>query len=123
MLIGFGHGMLIRDLALVSLASFACSSRSMVGQNLNPRTSQDRWPPNRFQCSLCFVCECVNEIEHRVCSSQAFTLQAQDTYNAFLGTLRKEYIPERVQDGIFGAIMDVSLVNDGPVTCGRSLLT
>lgn len=49
-------------------------------------------------------------------------MQAQDAYDAFLGTLRKEYIPERVKDGIFGAMMDVSLVNDGPVTYGHSLL-
>lgn len=28
----------------------------------------------------------------------------------------RSYVPERVKDGIFGAMMNVQLVNDGPVT-------
>ena len=38
-------------------------------------------------------------------------------YAAFLRQLKSSYKEERVHDGEFGAIMDVSLVNDGPVTC------
>lgn len=34
----------------------------------------------------------------------------------FLGRVRKEYEPHKVLDGVFGAMMDVALVNDGPVT-------
>uniref|UniRef100_A0A5K3F526 D-aminoacyl-tRNA deacylase n=1 Tax=Mesocestoides corti TaxID=53468 RepID=A0A5K3F526_MESCO len=38
-------------------------------------------------------------------------------YEAFLVKVRKEYQDaDKVKDGIFGAMMDVSLVNDGPVT-------
>ncbi|GAB4814359.1 hypothetical protein N2152v2_001405 [Parachlorella kessleri] len=43
--------------------------------------------------------------------------QARDFYQQFLERLRKEYgLPERIKDGMFGAMMSVSLVNDGPVT-------
>jgi D-tyrosyl-tRNA(Tyr) deacylase len=41
---------------------------------------------------------------------------AEEMYGKFLDMLRKEYEPEKVQDGVFGAMMDVALVNDGPVT-------
>ncbi len=40
--------------------------------------------------------------------------QAQYYYEAFLERLRKEGIP--VESGIFGAFMEVELLNDGPVT-------
>ncbi|TPP60473.1 D-aminoacyl-tRNA deacylase [Fasciola gigantica] len=30
--------------------------------------------------------------------------------------IRENYVSERVKDGIFGAMMDVQLINDGPVT-------
>ncbi|KAG7355882.1 D-tyrosyl-tRNAtyr deacylase [Nitzschia inconspicua] len=41
---------------------------------------------------------------------------AQEMYNAFLEMLKSNYEPEKIKDGIFGAMMDVALVNDGPVT-------
>lgn len=41
---------------------------------------------------------------------------AQPFYNEFLEKLRSAYEPSRIKDGAFGAMMDVSLVNDGPVT-------
>jgi D-tyrosyl-tRNA(Tyr) deacylase len=37
-------------------------------------------------------------------------------YSAFVERVRAAYDPSKVQDGVFGAMMDVSLVNDGPVT-------
>ncbi|KAJ3238893.1 D-tyrosyl-tRNA(Tyr) deacylase [Chytriomyces hyalinus] len=37
-------------------------------------------------------------------------------YQSFLGRLRTLMDKDRVQDGQFGAMMDVGLVNDGPVT-------
>lgn len=37
-------------------------------------------------------------------------------YQEFLSQLRKGLGDERVKDGKFGAMMDVSLVNEGPVT-------
>jgi len=39
-------------------------------------------------------------------------VQARDFYTEFLERLRKEYVADRVKDGIFGAMMDVSLTND-----------
>ncbi len=41
---------------------------------------------------------------------------AEKMYGQFLDMLRKEYEPDKIQDGVFGAMMDVALVNDGPVT-------
>lgn len=43
--------------------------------------------------------------------------EARVLYEAFLGRLRTELGDhERVKDGVFGEMMDVLLVNDGPVT-------
>ncbi|KFM25033.1 D-tyrosyl-tRNA(Tyr) deacylase [Auxenochlorella protothecoides] len=41
---------------------------------------------------------------------------ARDQYHAVLEALGKAYRPERVRDGVFGAMMDVASVNDGPET-------
>lgn len=37
-------------------------------------------------------------------------------YELFLSKLRKSYAPELVKDGRFGAMMEVMIANDGPVT-------
>mmetsp|Transcript_32863 Transcript_32863/g.72590 ORF Transcript_32863/g.72590 Transcript_32863/m.72590 type:complete len:151 (-) Transcript_32863:268-720(-) len=42
--------------------------------------------------------------------------QAKEFYQQFVEKVRTEYVPEQVKDGIFGAMMDVQLINDGPVT-------
>ena len=46
------------------------------------------------------------------------TEQARSMYNNFLGLLREGYPTDncKILDGAFGKIMDVALVNDGPVT-------
>ncbi len=41
---------------------------------------------------------------------------AEGRYGEFVEALRKELGKERVQTGVFRAMMQVSLVNDGPVT-------
>ncbi|KAK0441080.1 D-Tyr tRNAtyr deacylase-like domain-containing protein [Armillaria borealis] len=41
---------------------------------------------------------------------------ARELYGTFLDMLREAYMPERIKDGKFGAMMNVSLTNDGPVT-------
>ncbi|CAD1809561.1 D-tyrosyl-tRNA(Tyr) deacylase [Candida parapsilosis] len=41
---------------------------------------------------------------------------AKELYNILLEELRKGLGQEKVRDGEFGAMMDVALVNDGPVT-------
>ena len=38
--------------------------------------------------------------------------QAKEFYSSFVELLRRDYQPERVKDGVFGAMMDVALVND-----------
>lgn len=43
-------------------------------------------------------------------------IPAQEMYNAFLELLKSSYEAEKIKDGVFGAMMDVALVNDGPVT-------
>ena len=42
--------------------------------------------------------------------------QAQDFYALFVESMRSAYKPSRVHDGVFGAMVDISLVNEGPVT-------
>ena len=42
---------------------------------------------------------------------------ASEAYSEFKALVAREYgDASKVKDGIFGAMMDVSLVNDGPVT-------
>jgi D-tyrosyl-tRNA(Tyr) deacylase len=41
--------------------------------------------------------------------------KGRELYDAFIGEVRKLYHEGRVKDGVFQAMMDVSLVNDGPV--------
>eukprot|EP00879_Flechtneria_rotunda_P028125 GHRR01030204.1.p1 GENE.GHRR01030204.1~~GHRR01030204.1.p1 ORF type:complete len:190 (+),score=33.15 GHRR01030204.1:558-1127(+) len=42
--------------------------------------------------------------------------QARAAYQAFVDRMKAAYMPNRVQDGVFGAMMNVVLENDGPVT-------
>jgi len=42
--------------------------------------------------------------------------KAKQFYDDFLQRLRSDYEPGKIQEGVFGAMMDVSLTNDGPVT-------
>lgn len=44
------------------------------------------------------------------------TEQAEQMYKRFLEMLSSQYQPDKIHDGVFGALMDVALVNDGPVT-------
>jgi D-aminoacyl-tRNA deacylase len=42
--------------------------------------------------------------------------EAQPLYDCFVDRLRTRLGPDRVQTGIFGAMMEVTIVNNGPVT-------
>lgn len=54
--------------------------------------------------------QCLRYLDHH-------TWQAREMYERFLARLSREYGKDgRVQDGVFGAMMRVSLTNDGPVT-------
>ena len=43
-------------------------------------------------------------------------IPAEILYNQFLTMVKENYKEDKVKDGVFGAMMDVELVNDGPVT-------
>ncbi|KAF8582299.1 D-tyrosyl-tRNA deacylase [Ramaria rubella] len=42
--------------------------------------------------------------------------QSKEMYGAFLNRMRELYHPDNIADGKFGAMMSVSLTNEGPVT-------
>jgi hypothetical protein len=42
-------------------------------------------------------------------------VKAKTLYQSFFKQVQDQYQPERVKDGLFAAMMDVALVNDGPV--------
>ncbi|KAJ3725121.1 D-Tyr tRNAtyr deacylase-like domain-containing protein [Lentinula raphanica] len=89
----------------------------------DPTDSEKMWKAN------------VKDIDGEILCVSQFTLLAQTTkgnkpdfhrampaetsqvmYEAFLNQLRQGYKPDKVQDGKFGAMMNVSLTNEGPVT-------
>jgi D-tyrosyl-tRNA(Tyr) deacylase len=43
-------------------------------------------------------------------------VQAEQLYQEFIDLLKRDYSSDKIHNGVFGAMMDVSLVNDGPVT-------
>ncbi|VDK85624.1 unnamed protein product [Litomosoides sigmodontis] len=42
--------------------------------------------------------------------------ESQQFYQTFITELKKAYVPERIKNGRFGAMMNVQIENDGPVT-------
>ncbi len=42
--------------------------------------------------------------------------KAEDLYNSFAKKLKNIFGTEKIKEGIFGAMMEVEIVNDGPVT-------
>ncbi|TVY15600.1 D-aminoacyl-tRNA deacylase [Lachnellula arida] len=46
--------------------------------------------------------------------------QAKELYQLFVSKVQQGYVAERVKDGVFRAMMEVALVNDGPVTLEMS---
>lgn len=49
-------------------------------------------------------------------------LKAKTLYHAFFKRMGELYTPDKVKDGVFAAMMDVALVNDGPVGVDYSCL-
>jgi len=41
--------------------------------------------------------------------------KAKELYQHFVDKVQEGYQPDRVKDGLFQAMMEVSLINDGPV--------
>jgi D-tyrosyl-tRNA(Tyr) deacylase len=44
------------------------------------------------------------------------SIPARELYDQFVQMVSTQYDPTKVYNGVFGAMMDVSLINDGPVT-------
>ncbi|KAJ3011963.1 D-tyrosyl-tRNA(Tyr) deacylase [Thoreauomyces humboldtii] len=82
-----------------------------------------------------FWSKSVKDLDFEILSVSQFTLYAvtvkgtkpdfhlaakSDTSKAmyldFLAQLQAAHKPERIQDGVFGAMMDVESINDGPIT-------
>lgn len=42
--------------------------------------------------------------------------EAREFYHQFLDRMKRDYLAEKIHDGVFGAKMEVESVNDGPVT-------
>lgn len=42
--------------------------------------------------------------------------KARTLYQRFFEQVRDQFGPDKVKDGVFAAMMDVALVNDGPVS-------
>ncbi|CAG9568052.1 unnamed protein product [Danaus chrysippus] len=42
--------------------------------------------------------------------------QSKEFYEKFIKMMKDKYNPDKIKDGVFGAYMQVSLQNDGPVT-------
>ncbi|KAG9245146.1 D-Tyr tRNAtyr deacylase-like domain-containing protein [Calycina marina] len=47
--------------------------------------------------------------------------QAKELYQLFVTKVQQKYQADRVKDGVFQAMMEVALVNDGPVTLEMSV--
>lgn len=43
--------------------------------------------------------------------------EARQLYEYFFSKVQSGYVPDRVKNGVFQAMMEVALVNDGPVRC------
>ena len=43
-------------------------------------------------------------------------IEAKEQFQNFVDTCKKEHQPDKIQTGVFGAMMSVNLVNEGPVT-------
>ncbi|KAF2654429.1 D-tyrosyl-tRNA deacylase-like protein [Lophiostoma macrostomum CBS 122681] len=123
-----GKGLLV--LAAISKDDTEKDVEAMAGKILKAKLwdDEDKEPPARWKKG---VAEIGGEV---LCVSQ-FTLlasvkkgnkpdfhqsasgvKAKELYQAFFKKVQDTYKPDKVKDGLFAAMMDVALVNDGPVT-------
>jgi D-tyrosyl-tRNA(Tyr) deacylase len=129
-----GKGLLV--LAAISKDDTKKDVESMAGKILKAKLFDDdtKEPPTRWKRG---VADIGGEI---LCVSQ-FTLlaslkkgnkpdfhqsangtKAKELYQAFFNKVKELYEPDKVKDGIFAAMMDIALVNDGPVGIDYSAL-
>jgi D-tyrosyl-tRNA(Tyr) deacylase len=48
--------------------------------------------------------------------------QARELYDYFVSKVQEGYESEKIKNGVFQAMMEVSLINDGPVSGSTALL-
>ncbi|KAL6165786.1 D-tyrosyl-tRNA(Tyr) deacylase [Exserohilum turcicum] len=122
-----GKGLLV--LAAVSKDDTEKDVEAMAAKVLKAKLWDDesKDPPGRWKCA-------VTDIQGEVLCVSQFTLlasmkkgnkpdfhqsangdQARTLYQAFFNKVGALYKTEKVKDGLFAAMMDVALVNDGPV--------
>jgi len=123
-----GKGLLV--LAAVSKDDTEKDVEAMASKILKAKLWDDEFkdPPGRWKCN-------VTDIHGEVLCVSQFTLlasmkkgnkpdfhqsangdQAKTLYQAFFKKVGSLYESDKVKDGLFAAMMDVALVNDGPVT-------
>uniref|UniRef100_A0A182HKP6 D-aminoacyl-tRNA deacylase n=1 Tax=Anopheles arabiensis TaxID=7173 RepID=A0A182HKP6_ANOAR len=87
----------------------------------NPSTGK-RWSESVVDLQLEMLCVSQFTLYHRLKGNRPdFSRamqgpEAQQLYESLLQRMRNEYAMERILDGRFGAMMQVHVVNDGPVT-------
>ena len=116
-------------LALVGLhehdtdADLTYCAKRLLGCKLWENDNGGQWRHSVKQKQ--FECLCVSQFtlygtlskKHQPDYKRAMkNVPAQAMYSQFLDLLRQEYQDDKIQDGRFGEMMDVALVNDGPVT-------
>ncbi|OAL02116.1 D-tyrosyl-tRNA deacylase-like protein [Phaeosphaeriaceae sp. SRC1lsM3a] len=123
-----GRGLLV--LAAVSKDDTEKDIQTMANKILKTKLWDDasKDPPGRWKCN-------VQEMGGEVLCVSQFTLfasvkkgnkpdfhqsasgeKAKALYTLFYNTVGELYEPQKVKDGVFAAMMDVALINDGPVT-------
>ncbi|KAG9185394.1 D-aminoacyl-tRNA deacylase [Alternaria panax] len=123
-----GKGLLV--LAAVSKDDTIKDIEAMASKILKAKLWDDdsKHPPGRWKCG-------VTDIQGEVLCVSQFTLlasmkkgnkpdfhqsangeKAKTLYQAFYSKVGALYETDKVKDGVFAAMMDVALVNDGPVT-------
>lgn len=109
----------LRDGETTSDAEFM--ARKILNMRLWPSEGK-AWDLNVMQSQFQVLCVSQFTLYGRLSGnkpdfSQAMPpLKAREFYQDFIERLRRDYSVSNVLDGRFGAKMDVSLVNDGPVT-------
>ncbi|CAM9980526.1 unnamed protein product [Scytosiphon promiscuus] len=92
-------------------------------EGMSEANADKRWRSNVKQNGFEILLVSQFTLNGRVCSKGKvdFTgsmppAKAKEFYGRFVDMVKGAHSPELVKDGVFGAKMDVSLVNDGPIT-------
>uniref|UniRef100_A0A182RQJ7 D-aminoacyl-tRNA deacylase n=1 Tax=Anopheles funestus TaxID=62324 RepID=A0A182RQJ7_ANOFN len=100
-----------------------CGARKLLNLRLFDDTATGkRWTESVVDQRLEILCVSQFTLYHRLKGNRPdFSKamqgpEAQQLYGSLLKQLREQYTSDRIQDGRFGAMMQVHIQNDGPVT-------